>query len=71
MNHGGKLKLNKLSFMKKHKPADIIQDIQYFGEYGGVNPSIVTLLLLHIWQEKLWKWYSEENVKAVICIQDT
>jgi len=26
--------------MKKHKPADIIQDIQYFGEYGGVNPSI-------------------------------
>ena len=40
MNHGGKLKLNKLSFMKKHKPADIIQDIQYFGEYGGVNPSI-------------------------------
>ena len=40
MNHGGKLKLNKLSFMKKFKPADIIQDIQYFGEYGGVNPSI-------------------------------
>ena len=26
--------------MKKHKPADSIQDIQYFGEYGGVNPSI-------------------------------
>ncbi|MAZ54690.1 MAG: cystathionine beta-lyase [Flavobacteriales bacterium] len=26
--------------MKKFKPADIIQDIQYFGEYGGVNPSI-------------------------------
>ena len=26
--------------MKKHKPADRIQDIQYFGEYGGVNPSI-------------------------------
>lgn len=26
--------------MKKHKPADKIQDIQYFGEYGGVNPSI-------------------------------
>lgn len=26
--------------MKKHKPADNIQDIQYFGEYGGVNPSI-------------------------------
>ena len=26
--------------MKKHKPADTIQDIQYFGEYGGVNPSI-------------------------------
>ena len=26
--------------MKKHKPADIIQDIQYFGEYGGVNPSV-------------------------------
>ena len=26
--------------MKKHKPADSIQDMQYFGEYGGVNPSI-------------------------------
>ena len=26
--------------MKKHKPADKIQDIQYFGEFGGVNPSI-------------------------------
>lgn len=26
--------------MGKHKPADKIQDIQYFGEYGGVNPSI-------------------------------
>ncbi|MDC3030102.1 aminotransferase class I/II-fold pyridoxal phosphate-dependent enzyme [Flavobacteriales bacterium] len=26
--------------MKKHKPADSIQNIQYFGEYGGVNPSI-------------------------------
>ncbi len=26
--------------MKDHKPADSIQDIQYFGEYGGVNPSI-------------------------------
>ncbi|MDG1145955.1 MAG: aminotransferase class I/II-fold pyridoxal phosphate-dependent enzyme, partial [Flavobacteriales bacterium] len=24
----------------KHKPADIIQDLQNFGEYGGVNPSI-------------------------------
>lgn len=26
--------------MSKFKPADKIQDIQYFGEYGGVNPSI-------------------------------
>ena len=28
--------------MKKqsHKPADIIQDLQFFGEFGGVNPSI-------------------------------
>jgi methionine-gamma-lyase len=26
--------------MMKNKPADQIQDIQYFGEYGGVNPSI-------------------------------
>ena len=26
--------------MGKYKPADSIQDIQYFGEYGGVNPSI-------------------------------
>lgn len=27
-------------FMKAHKPADRIQDLQYFGEFGGVNPSI-------------------------------
>lgn len=26
--------------MEKHKPADKIQDLQYFGEFGGVNPSI-------------------------------
>lgn len=26
--------------MKTHKPADQIQDLQYFGEFGGVNPSI-------------------------------
>ena len=25
---------------KKHKPADKIQDLQFFGEFGGVNPSI-------------------------------
>src|SRR5690606_4565053 len=31
------LKKNK---MQKHKPADRIQDLQYFGEFGGVNPSI-------------------------------
>ena len=24
----------------KHKPADKIQDLQFFGEFGGVNPSI-------------------------------
>src|SRR5690554_1969330 len=24
----------------KYKPADKIQDLQYFGEFGGVNPSI-------------------------------
>ncbi|WP_338408448.1 aminotransferase class I/II-fold pyridoxal phosphate-dependent enzyme [uncultured Flavobacterium sp.] len=26
--------------MKKFNPADEIQDLQYFGEFGGVNPSI-------------------------------
>ncbi|MGM5471096.1 aminotransferase class I/II-fold pyridoxal phosphate-dependent enzyme [Flavobacteriaceae bacterium LMO-SS05] len=26
--------------MKKFKPANQIQDLQYFGEFGGVNPSI-------------------------------
>ena len=26
--------------MKKNKPADKIQDLQFFGEFGGVNPSI-------------------------------
>lgn len=31
-------KTNKI--MKTHKPADRIQDLQYFGEFGGVNPSI-------------------------------
>ena len=24
----------------KYKPANQIQDLQYFGEFGGVNPSI-------------------------------
>ena len=26
--------------MKNNKPADSIQDLQFFGEFGGVNPSI-------------------------------
>ena len=26
--------------MKKNRPADSIQDLQFFGEFGGVNPSI-------------------------------
>ncbi len=26
--------------MKRNKAADSIQDLQFFGEYGGVNPSI-------------------------------
>lgn len=26
--------------MKTHQPADKIQDLQFFGEFGGVNPSI-------------------------------
>ena len=25
---------------KKNNPADSLQDLQMFGEYGGVNPSI-------------------------------
>ncbi len=28
------------SFIMNHKSADKIQDLQYFGEFGGVNPSI-------------------------------
>lgn len=32
--------MNKLFYMKTFKPADHIQDLQYFGEFGGVNPSI-------------------------------
>ena len=34
--------LNKLKYenMKNFNPADNIQDVQYFGEFGGVNPSI-------------------------------
>ena len=36
------MKFAKNITMKKKivKPADQIQDLQYFGEYGGVNPSI-------------------------------
>ena len=30
----------KKYIMSKFNPADNIQDLQYFGEYGGVNPSI-------------------------------
>ena len=35
----------------KFKPANNIQDLQYFGEFGGVNPSISdssTYTFLHI-----------------------
>lgn len=32
--------MNNLFVMKTFKPADHIQDLQYFGEFGGVNPSI-------------------------------
>jgi methionine-gamma-lyase len=32
--------MNKIFIMKTFKPADYIQDLQYFGEFGGVNPSI-------------------------------
>ena len=35
-NIDGKQKLNTMKF----KPANNIQDLQYFGEFGGVNPSI-------------------------------
>ena len=28
------------TFFMKKKPANEIQDLQYFGEFGGVNPSI-------------------------------
>lgn len=35
-NIDGKQKLNSMKF----KPANNIQDLQYFGEFGGVNPSI-------------------------------
>ena len=31
---------NLKPFIMKYKPADRIQDLQYFGEFGGVNPSI-------------------------------
>ena len=45
-------------FHEKHKPADSIQDIQFFGEYGGVNPSIADSLLLHLagkTMEMVWR----------------
>lgn len=32
--------MDKKFIMKTFKPADHIQDLQYFGEFGGVNPSI-------------------------------
>lgn len=31
---------NSFFSIMKYKPADKIQDLQYFGEFGGVNPSI-------------------------------
>jgi methionine-gamma-lyase len=39
-----------MSQKKYHKPADLIQDLQFFGEFGGVNPSIsdsATYTFLH------------------------
>ena len=52
---------------KKNKwsPAEKIQDLQFFGEYGGVNPSIAIHLLLLISQEKRWKMYLKEHVRML------
>jgi methionine-gamma-lyase len=39
-----------MALKKSHKPADQIQDLQFFGEFGGVNPSIsdsATYTFLH------------------------
>ena len=52
--------------MKKHKPADSIQDIQYFGEYGGVNPSIADSSTFTYMAGKTMEEFLEENEKGVI-----
>ena len=35
--------------MKKNRPADSIQDLQFFGEFGGVN---LLLLILRLYLSK-------------------
>ena len=54
--------------MKKHKPADKIQDLQYFGEFGGVNPSISDSSTYTFLSAKTMFDTFEEIQMDVICI---
>ena len=54
--------------MKNFNPADKIQDLQYFGEFGGVNPSISDSSTYTFLSAKTMFDTFEGKLKVVICI---
>ena len=52
------------------KPADFIQDLQYFGEFGGINPSISDSSTYTFLSAKTMFDTFEGNADGCYCIQD-
>lgn len=52
----------------KFNPANHIQDLQYFGEFGGVNPSISDSSTYTFLSAKTMFDTFEGNTEGVICI---
>ncbi len=56
---------------KKGRPANKIQDLQFFGEFGGVNPSIADSSTFTYLVGKTMGDVFEEHKKGVTFIHDT
>ena len=52
----------------KHNPADRIQDLQNFGEYGGVNPSIADSSTFTYLKASTMQAVLKANKMAATCI---
>jgi methionine-gamma-lyase len=57
--------------MDNFNPADNIQDLQYFGEFGGVNPSISDSSTYTFLSAKTMFDTFEGNMEAVTCTHVT